>query len=59
MRAPAHLYVTQLHQHIELRSLRALKAKFDWSDVLIYDVNVPGMQHGVLVGTRRWVPTPA
>jgi hypothetical protein len=52
------LYVTQVHEHIELRSLRALKAKFDWSDVLIYDVNVPGMQHGILVGTRRWVPTP-
>jgi hypothetical protein len=51
------LYVTQVYERIEPSSLCALKNKFDWSDMLIYDVNVPGMQQGILVGTRRWNPT--
>ena len=33
---------------------KAVEAVFDWSDLRIYDVNVPGLQHGVLLGTRRW-----
>jgi hypothetical protein len=53
------LYVTQVHECIEPDSLRSLESKFDWSDLLIYDVNVPGMQHGILLGTCRWVPSSA
>jgi hypothetical protein len=51
------LYVTQVHEHIEPTSLAALTSKFDWSELKIYDVNVPGEQHGILLGTRRWVPS--
>ncbi len=51
------LHVTQVHERLEPSSLVALKRKLDWSDLLIYDVNVPGMQHGILLGTRRWVPS--
>src|SRR5262249_56430117 len=29
------------------------EAAFDWSHLRIYDVNAPGLQHGVLLGTRR------
>jgi hypothetical protein len=53
----AMLYVTQVKERIEPSSLVALRGKFDWSDLLIYNVNVPGMQNGILLGTRRWVPS--
>jgi hypothetical protein len=48
------LYVTEVHEVNEPNALRAVEAAFDWSDLRIYDVNVPGLQHGVLLGTRRW-----
>ncbi len=50
------LYVTQIHQHIEPVSLANLKKRFDWSDLRIYDINVEGMKHGVLLGMNRWTP---
>jgi hypothetical protein len=48
------LYVTEVHEVNEPKALKAVEAAFDWSDLRIYDVNVPGLQHGVLLGTRRW-----
>jgi hypothetical protein len=50
------LYVTEVHEVNEPKALKAVEAVFDWSDLRIYDVNVPGLQHGVLLGTRRWCP---
>jgi hypothetical protein len=50
------LYVTEVHEVNEPTALKAVEAAFDWSDLQIYDVNVPGLQHGVLLGARRWVP---
>jgi hypothetical protein len=50
------LYVIQVHQHLEPVSLATLKQRFAWSDLRIYDINVEGMKHGVLLGTNRWVP---
>jgi hypothetical protein len=47
------LYVTEVHEVNEPKALQAVEAAFDWSDLRIYDVNVPGLQHGVLLGTRR------
>jgi hypothetical protein len=48
------LYVTEVHEVNEPNALKAVEAAFDWSDLRIYDVNVPGLQHGVVLGTRRW-----
>jgi hypothetical protein len=48
------LYVTEIHEVNEPTALKAVEAAFDWSDLRIYDVNVPGLQHGILLGTRRW-----
>jgi len=48
------LYVTEIHEVNEPKALREVVAAFDWSYLRIYDVNVPGLQHGVLLGTRRW-----
>jgi hypothetical protein len=50
------LYVTQVHQNIEPFSLANLKKKFGWSDLRIYDINVEGMRHGILLGLNRWTP---
>ncbi len=50
------VYVIQVHQHIEPMSLANLKQKFDWSDLRIYDINVEGMKHGILLGMKRWTP---
>ena len=47
------VYVTEVHEVNEGKALKAVEAAFDWSDLRIYDVNVPGLQHGVLLGTRR------
>jgi hypothetical protein len=48
------LYATEVHEVNEPAALRAVESVFDWTDLRIYDVNVPGLQHGILLGTRRW-----
>jgi len=48
------LYVTEVHEVNEPKALKAVEAAFDWSDLRIYDVNAPGLQHGILLGTLRW-----
>jgi hypothetical protein len=48
------LYVVQVHQTIEPVSLAELRQRFDGSDLRIYDINVEGMKHGILLGTTRW-----
>ncbi len=50
------LWVTQVHQTVVASSLADVKTRFDWSALRIYDINVEGMKHGVLLGTSRWVP---
>jgi len=50
------LYVTQVHQKIVPESLADLKRRFDWSELRIYDINVEGMKHGIVLGTNRWTP---
>jgi len=52
------LYVTQVHQNIEPLSLEKVRNRFDWSDLRIYDINVEGMRHGILLGSNRWTPHP-
>jgi hypothetical protein len=53
------LYVTQVHGRIEPSSQCVLKNKLHWSDLMIYDVNVPGMHQGFLLGARRCDATSA
>jgi hypothetical protein len=50
------LYVTEVHEVNEPIALNAVEAAFDWTDLRIYDVNVSGLEHGILLGTRRWLP---
>jgi hypothetical protein len=48
------LYVAQVYERLEPVSLAELEARFDWSDLRIYDINAAGANHGVLLGGRRW-----
>jgi hypothetical protein len=48
------LYVTEVHEVNEPAALKAVEAALDWTDLRIYDVNAPGLQQGILLGTRRW-----
>ena len=50
------LCAIQLFQNTEQASIEALTARFDWSAVHLYNVNPPGQNHGVLLGTSGWVP---
>jgi predicted RNA methylase len=50
------LYVTQVFQHLEPTSLADLESRFEWAQLRIYDINLEGMKHGVLLGSRRWTP---
>jgi hypothetical protein len=36
-------------------SMTELRARFDWSTLRIYALNVPGQNHGILLGTKGWV----
>jgi hypothetical protein len=50
------LYVTEVHEVNEPTALRQVEAQFSWSSLRLYDVNVPGLQHGILMGAKRWMP---
>ena len=50
------LCAVQVYEVIDPASLADLKPRFDWSALRIYDLNLPGQNHGVLLGTKGWVP---
>jgi hypothetical protein len=50
------LCAIQIHEIVDAESLVDLEARFDWSTVRRYALNAPGENHGVFLGTRKWVP---
>jgi hypothetical protein len=50
------LCAIQVYEKIVSGSLAELTTRFDWSALHIYDFNAAGQNHGVLLGTRGWVP---
>jgi len=50
------LCAIQLFQKTDQVSIDDLTVRFDWSAVHLYNVNPPGQNHGVLLGTSGWVP---
>jgi hypothetical protein len=48
------LYAAQVYESLEPQSLAEVKAFLDWSALRIYDLNAPGKNHGILLGTRGW-----
>jgi hypothetical protein len=50
------LCAIQVFETTDRASTEELEARFDWSTLRIYDVNPRGQNHGILLGTRGWVP---
>jgi hypothetical protein len=50
------LLATQIHESVDHASLRDVTARFDWSMVRMYEINKPGHNHGLVLGTLGWQP---
>ena len=50
------LCAIQIYEIVRPVSMVELKARFDWSTIRIYDLNVQGQNHGILLGTKGWAP---
>ena len=50
------LCVIQVYEIVVPVSMVEVRARFDWSTVRIYELNVRGQNHGILLGTKGWAP---
>ncbi len=50
------LCAIQVYEIVLPVSMAELRARFDWSTVRVYELNAPGQNHGILLGTRGWAP---
>ena len=50
------LCVIQVYEVVNAESLTELKTWFDWSALRVYELNAPGQNHGILLGSKRWLP---
>lgn len=50
------LFAIQVYEKVNAQSLAELRKELDWSTLKIYDFNVAGRNHGVLLGTKGWTP---
>ena len=48
------LYVTEVHERLVPEPLAALRTRFEWSELHVYDIPGPTGRHGVLLGAVRW-----
>jgi hypothetical protein len=46
------LFATQVHETVDPDSLAEVTARFQRSALKVYDINTPGRNHGLLLGTR-------
>jgi len=50
------LCAIQVYETVLAASMIELRDRFDWSTQRVYELNAPGRNHGLLLGTKRWVP---
>lgn len=50
------LFAIQVYEKVDPASLIELKRSLEWSTMRVYDFNVEGRNHGILLGTRGWTP---
>src|SRR6266487_4880296 len=50
------LCAIQVYETLDPASLAELTPRFSWSAQRMYGLNAPGQNHGLLMGTRGWVP---
>jgi hypothetical protein len=55
---PRHriLFATQIYEKVNPDSLAELEAMLDWSELRVYDLNITGRNHGILLGAKGWKP---
>jgi hypothetical protein len=51
------LVAIQIHERTDATSLAGLEARFDWSARRIHQLNAAAENHGILLGTRGWIPS--
>jgi hypothetical protein len=51
------LLAAQIYESTDPRSLEHVTARFEWSLVKIYEIDAPGQNHGLVLGTIRWQPS--
>ena len=52
------IFAIQVYEKVSAASLNQVRAMLDWSELRIYDINEKGRNHGILLGTKGWAPTP-
>jgi hypothetical protein len=50
------LFAVQAYEEVSVPSLSQIRMRLDWTDVRIYPINEKGRNHGVILGTKGWVP---
>jgi hypothetical protein len=50
------LCAIQVYETLDTTSVSELMPRFSWSTKRLYGLNAPGQNHGLLIGTRGWVP---
>jgi hypothetical protein len=50
------VFATQAYEKVNPESLMELRTMLDWSELQVYDLNLAGRNHGLLLGTRGWKP---
>jgi hypothetical protein len=50
------LCAIQVYEIVLAVSMAEVRARFDWSTLRAYDLNAPGQNHGILIGTKGWTP---
>jgi len=50
------LFAVQVYEKIDPASLADVQHTLDWSELRVYDLNVPGKNHGLMMGAKRWRP---
>ena len=50
------LCAIQVYEVVLPVSMAELRARFDWSTLRIFQLNRPGQNHGILLGTKDWAP---
>ena len=50
------LFATQVYEKVNPTSLAELERMLDWTELRVYDLNVAGRNHGILLGTWGWKP---
>jgi hypothetical protein len=48
------LYVVEIHERLVPRPVAALRKRFQWSELKVYEIAGPTGRHGILMGTTRW-----